>query len=313
MEKITIVFTIDNKYTTPAYISIKSLFDRALEETMYECLILSDDLSDGNKKILIKLAENTRHEIKHINVRHENIAIAKVTYTWPKVVYYRLYLCDILKDWDKVIFSDVDILFKNDLSEVWKEDMEEVEVAAVACERNDKSAIMHQYYVENVHEYIYWDGFMIMNLKLMRKNKWSERCLKNMRIFQNRLRMCDLEIINLTAKQVKALPLRYVLLQSLYDQEEIGKAEDYLYLAKVYSKEYIQKEKEQTVIIHYAGKQGKPWLRKAVPDYYRSYLNELPWSLKYQNTIQRIIVYTRHKLGSILKCRVCFKFWRKIK
>lgn len=293
MEKVVIVFTIDNKFVTPTYIALQSLFECAKEETLYECLIISDNITNKNKKILNSLVEKTRHEIRYITVHEEDVTIAKVTHVWPNVVYYRLYLCDILESYDKVIYSDVDILFRTDLSAVWGENMEDIEIAAVAAEKNDEYAIMHQYYPENKHQYIYWSGFILMNLKLMRKTGWTNRCLENLNVFRDKLKMFDLEIINLSAKKIKELPLRYVFLESLYDNEHIADAEEWAFLKRVYSEEYVRKEREQVAIIHYAGRKGKPWLRRNIPNYYFQYLKVLPTQLKWQNDIQRFRRFAR--------------------
>ena len=80
--------------------------------------------------------------------------MAKVTYSWPEVVYYQLYLCDILKSYDKIIFSDVDVLIQGDLSNVWNTDIREYKIAAVAAEINCNDAKIHQYYKKNPHKYI---------------------------------------------------------------------------------------------------------------------------------------------------------------
>lgn len=71
-----------------------------------------------------------------------------MTYTWPKIVYCKLYLCDILWQYEKIIFSDVDVFFRRDLAEVWNENIENVEIAAVAGEENNEDTLMHQYYPE---------------------------------------------------------------------------------------------------------------------------------------------------------------------
>lgn len=297
---IVVVFTINNKFATPTYIAIKSLLEHAKETTKYKCIIISDDLSDINKKMINSLTKNTAHIIKYLKVDNDLIYAPKETNLWPRVVYYRLYLCEILKDYKKVIYSDVDVFFKDDLSLAWSIEMENYEVAAVAAEKNDKNVIVHQYYEENKKEYIYWDGFMIMNLELMRKNHWFQRCMDNLEKYQNKIKMFDLEIINLTAECIKRLPLRYVLLQTIYDFENIEKSEDFLFLKKIYTKEDMLNEKKNTIIIHYAGGEGKPWIRKKIPKYYNAYIKELPTVLKIQNTCWRVEDWLRKEVGYLV-------------
>lgn len=296
MNKIVVVFTINNKFVTPAYITIQSMFEYAKEDTKYECLVLSNDITTVNIDILKKLSENTRHTIKIKKMSDSMIYAPKVSYIWPKIVYWRLYLCDILSGYDKVIFSDVDVLFQGDLTEVWNSDIENYEIAAVAAERNNLRMTMHQYFYENIHEFVYWTGFMVMNLKYMRENRWIDKCNENIKKYELKLKMVDLEIINLTAENIKRLPMRYVFLQSLFESKNFADADDYDYLKEIYSKQYIENEKDNVIIIHYAGKMGKPWLRKNIPGYYKKYLSALPFLLKIQNNYQRLCLWARNIL-----------------
>ena len=51
-------------------------------------------------------------------------------------------------------------------------------------------------------------------------------------------------------------------------------------LTDVFSYEELSEAKKHPVIIHYAGKPGKPWRRKHIPDDYKEYMNKIPKSLK---------------------------------
>lgn len=297
-EFVNIVLTINNKYAVPTYITIQSLFQYAAIGRRYRVIIISEDLTRGNRKELELLQKETRHELKFIYLSELNVITPKVSYYWPKVVYYRLVLCDILKEYDKVIFSDVDILVQGDLYDVWKIEMGSSEIAAVAAEDNRKGSF-HQYYEENDRERIYWDGFMVMNLKEMRKNNWVSRCNVSLKKYQNRLRMADLEIINMIANNIIPLDIRYVYLQSLYDATDITETYEWQFLRRIYTKEYLEREKEKVIIIHYAGIMGNPWIRKNIPDYYKPYMRALPFRLKAQNYLYRMNDRIRH-IGGVL-------------
>ena len=71
-----------------------------------------------------------------------------------------------------MIYSDVDVLFLGDLADAYNTEINGYMWAGVAAEKNSPYVLMHQYYNENHHEYIYWSGFMVMNLDEMRKNNW---------------------------------------------------------------------------------------------------------------------------------------------
>ena len=286
--KIPVVFTVDNKWALPTYIAVHSLFESARLKTEYICIIISEDLDQKNKEEIEKLQKGTRHSIQFLNLNKLPIEDIKVTNYWTKEVYFRLFLCDILQEYDKVIFSDVDVLFINDLSNAYKVDLSNSEIAAVAAEKNSSKAKMHTYYSENNHSYIYWDGFMVMNLQLMREREWSKRCIEFYRKYADTLNMVDLEIINLAALNPVRLPIRYVYLQSLWSENNIKKSTDYIFLKDIYTIEELENEKKHVVIIHYAGEMGKPWLRLCMPKEYKNYYVKAPEVLIRENRRYRI-------------------------
>ena len=44
--------------------------------------------------------------------------------------------------------------------------------------------------------------------------------------------------------------------------------------------EELKKEVKNVVMLHYAGKPGKPWRRKFVPKDYQEFINKIPKSLR---------------------------------
>ncbi len=282
---IPIVFAFDKKFLPPAYIAIRSLIDSARKDTKYKIIILYMGKIDWKVCELYRTVKSTRHEMVIRDIRKYDIFSPVTSSLWPKVVYAKLYLASWLKEYDKVIFSDVDVLFRGDLTDVFEDDLKEYEWG-VAAERNDMNVSVHQYFAENKHEYIYMSGFMIMNLAKMRMTFWQERCDDVIKRYINELYMYDLEVLNLTAENIKGLPFRYVYLQSLFEAEDIEDAGEFAWLNRIYSKEYLLAEKEKAVIIHYAGhvgRIGKPWLRYNPPQYYKQYLRELPFPFWCQN------------------------------
>lgn len=86
-----------------------------------------------------------------------------------RLLYYRLLTPELLPQYDKAIYIDVDVLFKKDLSEVFNIDISGYECAAVPVELNSDKMICHKYFPENKNKYIYISSFLVMNLKLMRE------------------------------------------------------------------------------------------------------------------------------------------------
>lgn len=304
MITIPVVFTFDKAFLPPAYVAITSLVQNASKQTTYDIIILYQGKMNKKVYTLYDSVKGSRHSIKIQNISNINMNVPKTTKCWPSIVYARLYLPSILSNYDKVIFSDVDVLFQGDLAEAFCTDMEDCEWAGVAAEINSQDAFIHQYYEDNKHPYLYWSGFMVMNLREMRCKDWEERCNSNIEKYKERLYMFDLEILNLTAENIKKLPFRYVCLQAIYDSLDITQTEEYKWLSKVYTYEELVEEKKNAVIIHYAGKVGrigKIWLRYKIPEYYNNYLKIMPLQLKWQNNMARIWKNTKVLVKVILE------------
>ena len=94
------------------------------------------------------------------------------------------------------------------------------------------------------------------------------------------MKFFDLDTINIASKNIKSLPYRYGVFQSIYYNDSLEKSWEYSFLKNVYSDENLLHEKENTVMLHYAGAPGKPCRFKKVPEDYKQYLEKIPKKLK---------------------------------
>ena len=296
--KIAIAFTFDNKFCTPAYVAIKSLILSAKSSTSYTIIIYYWNIPAGNLKKFNSLVENTNHEIIYLKADKNEFNGFPITRTWSYSVYLRLLLPNVLPQYDKIIYSDVDVFFLDDLSDLYSYDIEDYQLGGVAAECRD-AAQVHQVYPEYANEYIFWSGLLLMNLKKLRQENFVEHIRTFVSKYKNRLKMFDLELLNLACNKILPLPLRYIMLQSIYNEQDISKAPEFRWLTSVYSPEKIKEEKADTVIVHYAGSMGKPWLLKKPPMYYAKVLDTIPYWFKVMNQYNRIVNYIFNKLKRI--------------
>ena len=76
-------------------------------------------------------------------------------------------------------------------------------------------------------------------------------------------------------------------MQSLYYGDDFTQAREYEYIKNVQTDEQLKQAKENPILIHYAGKAGKPWrMKKPYPDY-KQFMDKLPKELK-QTTLRDI-------------------------
>lgn len=281
MTNIPVVFCFDSRIILGASVAIKSLINCAKDNTAYDIRIFHSDINLKDQKNISKLTENTRHNIAFHYINPDIFKNApKNKGSWTEIVYYRLLIPEILKEYDKVIYSDVDVLFKGDLEELYLTDVNNFEMAMVKAEINSPNIIEHRYFEENKNDYIYWSGLILYNSKRFREEKILDKLFENIKKYKNKLKAYDLDLINVTCQNILPLSLKYCVLQGFFYNNDYTKTKEYKYLKLVYSNEEIKNAKNNTTIVHYAGYPGKPWRMKKPYSDYQEYIDKLPKELK---------------------------------
>lgn len=281
LHRVSIVFSFTDDFIVPSYIAISSLLDSANLDTQYEVIILHQNITQKHIKLIRKLFYHTHHIVKFKKVDTGFMCNYPISDRWSEIVYIRLFMGDFLKDYDKVIYSDVDVLFKGDLYSLYKTDISDFEWGGIRAERNNSRMIGHRYFPNNKNKYVYMSGFMLCNLKKWREIKFSDTVRKNIQKYGNKLLMFDLDILNMSTIHIMDIPIRYAYLMDFYEADNITKPFEYKYMRKVYTRKELEREKQKVVIIHYTGEKKKPWNRFCPPKEYWDYIKRLPLDLKW--------------------------------
>ena len=119
MNIIPIVFAFDNNLVLPACVCISSLMMNAKEDTFYDIFILHSERVNLEKEQLDKIPlyyTNCRVQYRQIdNTFDSAYEIRGIT----TATYYRLLIPELIPEYDKIIYSDVDVVFREDLSDVY--------------------------------------------------------------------------------------------------------------------------------------------------------------------------------------------------
>lgn len=282
MTKIPVVFTFDKRIILGAAVTIKSLIDRAKADTSYDIYVYHPDIDDKTAGEFKKMLEGTNHSITFEYISTERFKGAPINKggSWTEIVYYRLLIPELLPQYEKVIYADTDVLFKDDLSDIYNLDISDYECAAVAMEPNNENMICHKYFPENKNALTFISSFIVFNSKKMREENFVQRIFDTIKTFNTRLKFFDVDALNITCNKIYELPFRYGVFQSMFYHDDWSKSYEFNFLKHVYSEEELRKETRNVVMLHYAGKPGKPWRRKHIPEDYQDCLNKLPKSLK---------------------------------
>lgn len=311
MKVVPIAFAFDENLIFPAGVCIHSLLINANPDTFYDIFILGSSKKELDLSSLDKLKDSyTNFSIKYRKVAStfdDSFEIRGIT----PATYYRLMIPDFVPEYDKIIYSDVDVIFREDLSLWYEQTHLKDEYVAGVNSLSHLNRDTDDYYRKDLmidSSKIIYAGNIILNSKKIREDglgdKFKEHAFKKYR-FQ------DLDIINIVCKdRIKYMAPGFCLTTDITEFASMDKAS----LTSIWSEVDIEHALKKG-IVHYNGQ--KPWIggcinfdiwweyyrkspyfdQKAYFMFFNNMLNELdrlPF-LKRIKIILRYFVYGKHK------------------
>lgn len=274
MNKIPIAFAFDNNLVFPACVCLSSLMMHAKEYTYYDIYILYSEHECLNHDQLDKLPNYYQNcRITYIKVGdtfNDGYEVRGIT----KATYYRLLIPQLISQYDKIIYADVDIIFRSDLADVYNTNIEDDYVAATydlgMILSKDGNKHIKQIGLNSSNQYMQ-AGFILLNSKRIRE----DNLLKQFQtLYKNNYKYQDQDLLNICClKSHKLLPFKYNMT-------------DYVNYYIRHKHEYFNKVSQEEIddalnngTIHYNG--HKPWKKYSVNfdiwwEYYRKspYFNQ---------------------------------------
>ena len=210
MRIVPIAFAFDKNLILPACVCLSSLLVNAGKDTFYDIFILySDDrcADDDRLNSIPKYYEQCRIQYRKIDKIFEG-AFEIRGITTP--AYYRLLIPDLIPEYDSIIYSDVDVIFRMDLSKLYSLDLEDYYIAAT----RDIGLNLSKEGLEYIRSMFELDegsylqsGFIVLNSKKMREDGLVSKFKEHAK---RRLKFQDQDILNIVCKgHVKWLSLEY--------------------------------------------------------------------------------------------------------
>lgn len=251
MNIVPIVYAFDNNLMLPACVCIFSLMSNAKEDTFYDIFILhsaKEDLEHDQLDSLISFYPNCKIHYREVDdVFDKAFEVRGIT----TAAYYRLLIPELIPEYDKIIYSDVDVIFREDLSDFYlNTDLDNYYLAGV----NSLAYMVPSYarYYKKIGldaKTIIYSGNLLFNSIAIRKaglvNEFK-RLARNSYLFQ------DMDIINIACKgHIKYVAphfcLSTIIQWAIYTNVN---------LSEHWEKEDIEYALQKG-IIHYNGQ--KPW------------------------------------------------------
>ena len=254
MNKIPIIFAIDNNVVMQCGVTITSLLVNAKPETYYEIFILCNQaqLSVESRNSLTRAFENNKQckiaftDVGEAFKETEETLHGHVT----KATYYRLLIPVLFPQFDKVIYADIDMIFQQDLSELYQNVLQNGELLAAALDLAiDDKHYFHSDLPSKVgkSKKDYFNaGFLVMNLKQMREENVTEEFNRHAKIKYDQN---DQDVLNVVCNG------RVQILSSMYNFQ-LNHFSNYMWGRKASEIQFGELFKHAT--LHYTWKH-KPW------------------------------------------------------
>lgn len=300
---VHILFTLNNQYVPHLGALIVSILKSQKQDTELNFHVVSFDLSENNKEKINYLKSIRNFNIKYYDASDYGIdwGLFKITMRHITVeTYFRLYAHVILKDLDKVLHLDIDLLVFDDLLPFWNIDLNNDYMAGVPCNSVNGTHLAASGFDIRIHSYIH-AGSNILNLKKMRENDFSDLIFDAISVYSSIIKFQDQDIMNILFKDYsQTVPLKFNAVTSIFEDSVVKeklKREDYAkYLEAI----------ENPTIVHFS-RTIKAWHANSSNPYakfYTKYLDQTPWKGEYPKPItikQRLIGEIKAIKTSILR------------
>ena len=252
MNTIPIAFAFDNNLIMPACVCLSSLMMNAKPDTFYDIFILHSEKENLRKEKLNQLPKhypNCRIRYRTVGDLFDN-AFEIRGITTP--AYYRLLIPELIPEYDKIIYSDVDVIFRNDLSEIYHNtDLSHSYLGGVDS-LSDLQSHLCEYYAKLgiTADGIIYSGNLIINSAKIIADNIIERFKQ---LAQNNYIYQDMDVLNLVCRgKIKYMPMEFCLTTYLNDYAVHNKS----VLLPHWNDAQIENAMTRG-IVHYNGQ--KPW------------------------------------------------------
>ena len=297
---VPIAFTFDGNLIMPAGICISSLLMNADTGTFYDIYILHSEKCDFSKTKLANIPKYYPNCKINFRIVNSEFVTAYEIRGITTTAYYRLLIPEIIPEYDKVLYSDVDVIFREDLSKYYQVDLDGYYMAGVdnasALRPNVQKYVKEKLGIDHKYGHFYSGNLVINSKKIKEDNiipKFRELARKD-------FHQQDMDIINI-ACYGKIKPLSPAFCLTNYLTEILIKRRSEM--LSFFTEEEIEHALKYG-IVHYNG--PKPWKQFCVNfDIWWEYYRKSPfyaekWYYDFynskQNALDELSLWKRIKL-----------------
>ena len=272
-DNINLILACDDNFAQHACIAIMSAYENCSCPARLRCFILDGGVTATKKATMQASVKQYNAKIEFIQVDSAKFSHLYASYQYTAAIYYRLDLPNLMpKSIAKCLYVDCDILFVDDIVELWDVDLQGQAVAAIediGLTSSKKGFRAKQDSLGLSSTSLYFNsGVVIMDLEQWRRHDYARQAIDL--AVNNDFVSHDQDVLNkLFLDKWQPLDYRWNVMPPI----------TYLYPKIVLSGRYRQKAvlaRKNPGIIHFAGRY-KPWEFKRIQgfnDYYYEVLSK---------------------------------------
>lgn len=274
---MNIALCTDDNYAKYCMITIVSILEnnRNANCTIY---VLTNLLNEKNRSSFEYLAAYYNQKILITIISSEQFDKLKVRSRYPKSMYYRFILPEIIKE-DRVLYLDCDIINKKSLEELYMTNLDGYAAAVIEDAQGDDVMLHNRIKYSGTY---FNSGVILMNLDYWRKNKIKDKLCKFIHDNPERCYYPDQDALNIVLEnEVRFVPFNNNLQQPWY-----GSLEKITFSFTKWGK--VCDALKDPVLVHYTAT-NKPWFKECDHPH-------RDWFLEYANLHKEIDFVERRRL-----------------
>lgn len=252
---IPIVLAADDKYVPMLGVTIQSILANACLEDEYHIYIFYTEMNMLHRQRL-EFMKRKNVQIFFVDLAEKMFGIRRERSNHLSIeTVYRLFIPEILQEYDKVLYLDCDLVVNSNIAELYKTDIDGY-ILGAAHDAYSQAAIEHIEKALNIlYESAFNAGVLLINTKKFLQEKVKEKCFdllnKDWDREERRYIYMDQDVLNIVCND----KVRFFSMEWDYQwgcmkfgiPEPVG----------VYAEEY-RRAQENYKIIHFSGSE-KPW------------------------------------------------------
>ena len=269
MKNINVLLAADENYADQLQITIKTTLENLNKKTRVNFIVLSNNLSNSTKLALKKLAHGL-HTVEYLDLDPSVFAFCPTNSHINKTAYYRILAPQLLakRNIDRILYLDVDLLVRHDLTELYDAELNHNIVGAVID--TGQAFALNRLGVDPVvaANNIYFNsGILVIDIKKWNENHITEKTLNYIKHQSHLIIFHDQDALNaVLAGHVQMLHPKWNLQNSIVFRKHrpINEAYDQL----------INEAIKNSAIVHFTTHE-KPWKTLSEHPYLDEYHEEL--------------------------------------